>query len=135
MVMKHLFGVLMVTVMASACVSHTAQYQSLSVTLKNNEPCFAIPANSGLEAPITSHSPTIMKRAGNEWKTISPPSTYSPAVTLNAQHCHQWRGIAWQTGEYDVALKVSGKNNSVRYAARFTLEENSSGQFKITQTE
>lgn len=135
MVMKKVFGALSVTLMASACVSHPAQYQSLTVTLKNNEPCFAIPANSGLDAPVTSHSPTIMKRAVNEWKTISPPSTYSPVVTLNTQQCRQWSGIAWQTGEYDVALKVSGKNDSVRYAARFTLEENASGQFKITQTE
>ena len=131
MVMKQLFGVFAVTLMASACVSHPAQYQSLSVTLKNNEPCFAIPANSGLEAPATSHSPTIMKRAGNEWKTISPPSTYSPVVTLNTQQCNQWRGIVWQTGEYDVALKVSGKNDSIRYAARFILEEGPSGQFKL----
>lgn len=135
MVMKQLFGVFAVTLMASACVSHPAQYQSLSVSLKNNEPCFAIPANSGLEAPVISHSPTIMKRAGNEWKTISPPSTYSPAVTLNIQQCNQWRGITWQTGEYDVTLKVSGKNDSARYAARFTLEENAAGQFKVTQTE
>lgn len=135
MVMKKVFGALSVTLMASACVSHPAQYQSLTITLKNNEPCFAIPANSGLDAPVTSHSPTIMKRAGNEWKTISPPSTYSPVVTLNTQQCHQWSGIAWQTGEYDVVLKVSGKNDSVRYAARFSLEENASGQFKITQTE
>ncbi|EPO4110362.1 putative T6SS immunity periplasmic lipoprotein [Enterobacter cloacae] len=135
MVMKKVFGALSVTLMASACVSHPAQYQSLTVTLKNNEPCFVIPANSGLDAPVTSHSPTIMKRAGNEWETIAPPSTYSPVVTLNTQQCRQWSGIAWQTGEYDVALKVSGKNDSVRYAARFTLEENASGQFKITQTE
>lgn len=111
------------------------QYQSLSVTLKNNEPCFAIPANSGLDAPVTSHSPTIMIRAGNEWKAISPPSTFSPEVTLTTQQCHQWKGIAWQAGEYDVALKVSEKNDSIRYAARFTLQEGPSGQFKLTQTE
>ena len=135
MIMQKLFGVFAVTLMVSACLSHPEQYQSLSVTLKNNEPCFAIPANSGLEAPVTSHSPTIMKRAGNEWKAISPPSTYSPVVTLNTQQCNQWRGIAWQTGEYDVAQTVSAKNDSVRYAARFTLEENASGQFTISQTE
>jgi uncharacterized protein with GYD domain len=52
-------------------------------------------------------------------------------VTLNTQQCNQWRGIAWQTGEYDVAQTVSAKNDSVRYAARFTLEENASGQFTI----
>ena len=116
-------------------MSHPAQYQSLSVTLKNNEPCFAIPANSGLDAPVTSHSPTIMKRAGNEWKAISPPSTFSPEVTLTVQQCHQWTGITWQAGEYDVALKGAGKNDSIRYAARFILEEGPSDQFKLTQTE
>ena len=135
MVMQKLFGVFAVTLMVSACVSHPAQYQSLSVTLKNNEPCFAIPANSGLEAPVISHTPTIMKKAGKEWKTISPPSTYIPVVTLNSQQCNQWRGIAWQTGEYDVAQTVSAKNDSIRNAARFTLQEGPSGQFKLTQTE
>lgn len=131
MVIKKLFGVFAVTLMANACVSHPAQYQSLSVTLKNNEPCFAIPANSGVDAPVTSHSPTIMKRAGNEWKAISPPSTFSPEVTLTTQQFHQWMGITWQAGEYDIALKVSGKNGSIRYAARFILEEGPSGQFKL----
>lgn len=131
MVIKKLFGVFAVMLMANACVSHPAQYQSLSVTLKHNEPCFAIPANSGLDAPVTSYSPTILKRVGNEWRAISPPSTYSPVVTLNTLQCNQWRGIVWQTGEYDVALKVSGKNDSIRYAARFILEEGSSGQFKL----
>ena len=135
MVMKQLLSVVAIALTVSACVSHPAQYQSLSVTLKNNEPCFAIPANSGLDSPVTSHSPTIMKRAGNEWKAVSPPSTFSPAVTLTTQQCHQWKGIAWQAGEYDVALKVSGKNDSIRYAARFTLQEGPSGQFKLTQTE
>lgn len=133
--MKQLVSVLVIVLTASACVSHPAQYQSLSVTLENNEPCFAIPANAGLEAPVTSHSPSIMKRAGNEWKTISPPSTFSPEVTLTTQQCHQWKGIVWQAGEYDVALKVSGKNDSVRYAARFTLEDGPSGQFKLMLTE
>ncbi|BEK74829.1 hypothetical protein EATA6166_27210 [Enterobacter asburiae] len=133
--MKQLLSVVAIALTVSACVSHPAQYQSLTVTLKNNEPCFAIPANSGLDAPVTSHSPTIMKRAGNEWKAISPPSTFSSEVTLTTQQCHQWQGIAWQAGEYDVALKVSGKNDSIRYAARFTLQEGSSGQFKLTQTE
>ena len=135
MVMKQLLSVVAIALTVSACVSHPAQYQSLSVTLKNNEPCFASPANSGLDAPVTSHSPTIMKRAGNEWKAVSPPSTFSPEVTLMTQRCHQWKGIAWQAGEYDVALKVSGKNDSIRYAARFTLQEGPSGQFKLTQTE
>ena len=133
--MKQLLSVVAIALTVSACVSHPAQYKSLSVTLKDNEPCFAIPANSGLDAPVTSHSPTIMKRAGNEWKAVSPPSTFSPEVTLTTQHCHQWQGIAWQAGEYDVALKVSGKNDSIRYAARFTLQECPSGQFKLTQTE
>ncbi|WP_429052214.1 putative T6SS immunity periplasmic lipoprotein [Enterobacter sp. A4] len=135
MVMKQLLSVVAIALTVSACVSHPAQYQPLSVTLKNNEPCFAIPADSGLDAPVTSHSPTIMKRAGNEWKAISPPSTFSPEVTLTTQQCHQWTGITWQAGEYDVALKVSGKNDSIRYAARFTLQEGTSGQFKLTQTE
>ena len=135
MVMKQLLSVVAIALTVSACVSHPAQYQSLTVTLKNNEPCFAIPAKAGLDAPITSHSPTIMKRAGNEWKAISPPSTFSPEVTLTTQQCHQWTGITWQAGEYDVALKVSGKNDSIRYAARFTLQEGPSGQFKLTQTE
>ncbi|UBM41310.1 hypothetical protein K9N75_02175 [Hafnia paralvei] len=133
--MKQLLSVVAIALTMSACVSHPAQYQSLSVTLKNNDPCFAIPANAGLDAPVTSHSPTIMKRAGNEWKTISPPSTFSPEVTLMTGQCQQWKGIAWQAGEYDVDLKVSGKNDSIRYAARFTLEESPSGQFKLAQTE
>lgn len=133
--MKKLFGMITITLMASACVSHPVQYQSLLVTIKNNEPCFAIPPNSGVEEPITSHSPTIMKRVAVEWQTVSPPSTFSPVVILNTRQCHQWRGIPWQAGEYDVALKVTGKNESIRYAARFVLEKNTSGQFYISQSE
>ncbi|ELY3083991.1 putative T6SS immunity periplasmic lipoprotein [Klebsiella aerogenes] len=135
MVMSKFFIILAFTIMINACVPHPAQYQTFSVTLKNNEPCFALPVNSGLDAPITSSSPTIMKKTANEWKPISPPATFSPTAMLNSQQCHQWSGITWQAGEYDVALKVSGKNDSVRYGARFSLVESASGQFKLTQTE
>lgn len=133
--MKKMLGVISITLMANACISHPAQYQSLSVTLKNNEPCFNIPKDSGLDKPITSHSPTIMKRKGAQWETISPPATYTPVITLNPEECHQWNGIQWQSGEYDVVLKLTGKNDSVRYAARFVLEKKTSGQFQLLQSE
>lgn len=133
--MKKKFGVLTIALIVSACVSHPAQYEPLSVSLKNNEPCFVIPIDSGLEEPITSHSPTIMKRTAGGWETVSPESTFSPVVRLNTQQCHQWSGIPWQPGEYDIALKVTGKNDSIRYAVRFVLEKNASGQFQVLQSE
>lgn len=47
MVMKQLLSVVAIALTMSACVSHPAQYQSLSVTLKNNDPALLFPLMPG----------------------------------------------------------------------------------------
>lgn len=120
---------------SSGCISHPAQYEPLLVTLKNNEPCFSISSGSGLDNTLSSHTPTVMKREGAEWKTISEPATYSPVVRLDAHDCHQWSGINWEAGEYDVALRVTDGTDAVRYAAHFNLRKNAKGELKIFKIE
>lgn len=115
----------------SGCIPHPAQYQPLLVTLKDNEPCFSIIPGLVFDKSLSSHTPTVMKREGAEWKTISEPATYSPVVRLDAHDCHQWNGINWGAGEYDVALKVTDGNEAVRYAAHFNLRKNARGELKF----
>lgn len=124
-----------VTLISSGCISHPAQYQPLLVTLKNNEPCFSISSSSGFGNSLSSYAPTVMKREGAEWRAISEPATYSPVVRLDVHDCHQWNGIDWEAGEYDVALKVTDGNEAVRYAAHFNLRKNAKGELKIFKIE
>ncbi|GAL56525.1 hypothetical protein EV102420_02_01290 [Pseudescherichia vulneris NBRC 102420] len=119
----------------SGCISHPAQYEPLLVTLKENEPCFSIIRGSGPDNSLSSHAPTVMKREGADWRTISEPATYSPVVRLDVHDCHQWNGINWQAGEYDVTLRVTDGNDAVRYAARFELQEYVLGQYRIVKND
>jgi len=119
----------------SGCISHPAQYEPLLVRLKNNEPCFSISSGSSLDNSLSSHAPTVMKREGGEWRTISEPATYSPVVRLDAHDCHQWNGIDWEAGEYDVALKVTDGNEAIRYAAHFNLRKSAKGELSIFRIE
>ncbi|WP_312467997.1 hypothetical protein [Pseudescherichia sp.] len=124
-----------VAFISSSCISHPAQYQPLLVTLKDNEPCFSITPGLVFDTSLSSHAPTVMKREGGEWRTISEPATYSPVVRLDAHDCHQWNGIDWEAGEYDVALKVTDGNEAVRYAAHFNLRKNAKGELSIFRIE
>ena len=124
-----------VAFISSGCISHPAQYQPLLVTLKDNEPCFSIIPGLVFDTSLSSHTPTVMKREGAKWKTISEPATYSPVVRLDAHDCHQWNGINWEAGEYDVALKVTDGNEAVRYAAHFNLRKNAKGELSIFRIE
>lgn len=133
--MRKYLLIIAVSFISSGCISHPAQYQPLLVTLKNNEPCFSISSGSGLDKSLSSHAPTVMKREGAEWRTISEPATYSPAVRLDAHDCHQWNGIDWQAGEYDVTLRVTDGNDAVRYATRFKLQKNAKDELHIFKVE
>ncbi len=133
--MRILTVALVVTFISSGCISHSAQYEPLLVRLKNNEPCFSISSGSSLDNSLSSHAPTVMKREGGEWRTISEPATYSPVVRLDAHDCHQWNGIDWEAGEYDVALKVTDGNEAIRYAAQFNLRKNAKGELSIFKIE
>ncbi|WP_312457732.1 putative T6SS immunity periplasmic lipoprotein [Pseudescherichia sp.] len=132
--MNRLFLIILLSLISSGCVSHPAQYQRMEVSLKNNEPCFSINP-SGLDKPLSSHAPTIMKREDSEWKTISKPATYTPVTILETNQCSQWGGINWEEGEYDVALKVMGGDDAIRYAARFKLQKNATNKLSIINIE
>ncbi len=80
MVIKKLFGVFAVTLMASACVSHPAQYQSLSVTLKNNEPCFAIPAKEGANKQVISSQADSLIKISRIWADFFPANTSNQPI-------------------------------------------------------
>ncbi|NDO81890.1 hypothetical protein CJP72_14275 [Citrobacter sp. NCU1] len=133
--MKRALSAIAITCLCSACISHPAQYQRLTVSIENNAPCFCFPQDSGLTYPITVYPPTVMKQEGEQWKAISSPGFNTPVVLLNPGACHQWREITWLAGEYDVVLKAKDKNGAIRYAARFELQEETGGQRRIRQNE
>lgn len=132
--MNRLLLIISISFISSSCVSHSAQYQPLMVSLKNNEPCFSI-TTPDLDKPLSSHAPTIMKREGTEWKNVSKPATYTPVTILEPNQCRQWGGVNWQSGEYDVALKVTGGEDAIRYAARFIVQKDAMGKLTIINIE
>lgn len=134
-VMKRALSTIAITCLCSACISHPAQYQRLTVSLENNAPCFRFPQDSGLTYPITAYTPTVMKQEGEQWKRISLSGFNTTIVLLKPGVCHQWSGITWQAGEFDVALRAADKNGAFRYAARFELYKDTGGQLRIRQNE
>ncbi|EMM0381644.1 hypothetical protein RI820_001536 [Pluralibacter gergoviae] len=119
----------------NGCVSHPAQYKALDVGMKNNAPCFIIPTETSLTAPLKAYPPTVMHNQRGKWEATSSPGTSGELQTLQAGECYAWSGIAWQTGEYDVSLKVMGANKSQRYATRFILTQDKNKKRVINKME
>ena len=66
------------------CVSHSTQYKALDVGMKNKVPCFIIPAEASLTAPLKAYPPTVMHNQGGIWEATS-----SPGTLVNCKHYKQ----------------------------------------------
>lgn len=119
------------TLLLSGCFFHPAEYETLSVRLKNNTPCFSLPSDQNLIQPITSGGPTVLLKKDAEWQTISPPSIDTPMEIIMTEDCQLWPGIDWVAGEYNVVVKITSEQTSARYMAKFQLQNNGNGRFTL----
>ena len=133
--MERALTVIPIVLSCSACISHPAQFQSLTVKVEKNVPCFGISNDMRLSEPVLVYEPSISRRVGNKWEIAVSPGTFPSTHILNSEECLRWDKVDWQSGEYDVVLKARTHNTELRYAARFILSVNAKGELSLAKTE
>lgn len=66
----------------NGCVSHSTQYKAFDMGMKNNAPCFIIPAEALLTAPLKAYPPTVMHNQRGKWEATSSPGTSGELQTF-----------------------------------------------------
>ena len=133
--MERALTLIPIVLSCSACISHPAQFQSLTVKVEKNAPCFGVSNSTRISEPVLVYEPSISRRVGNEWETIFSPGAFPPSHILKSEECLLWDKVDWQSGEYDVVLKSRTHNTDLRYAARFIISVNAKGELSLAKTE
>ena len=133
--MEKALTVISIVLSCSACISHPAQFQSLTVKLEKNVPCFGVSNDARFGEPVLVYEPSISRRVGNGWETFFSPGKYPSRHILKSEECLRWDKVDWRSGEYDVVLKSRNYNGAIRYATRFVLSINSKGELSLAKIE
>jgi hypothetical protein len=133
--MERALTVIPIVLSCSACISHPAQFQSLTVKVEKNAPCFGVSNDTEPGEVVLVYEPSISRRAGNEWESIFSPGAFPSSRFLKSEECLRWDKVDWQSGEYDVVLESRNHNTIVRYATRFILSINSRGELSLVRIE
>lgn len=121
-------------VLVSGCHLERPFYQPLSVKLEKNQVCFIVSDGYDADQPLKVGAPYISWRNGDAWKTMSLPDELAYEKEVLPGECIFFHDIKWLPGEYDVAIKVDRDNTEgIRYAAHFTLSENSDKRLLLKQ--
>lgn len=112
--------------LVSGCHLERPFYQPLSVKLEKNQVCFIVSDGNNADQPLKVGVPYISWRNDDVWKRMSLPDELAYDKEVLPGECIFFHGIKWLPGEYDVAVKIGNDTTEkIRYAAHFTLSENS----------
>lgn len=107
----------------------------MDVAIKDNIPCFSLPANYKLTPPITSYGPIVYFKENDKWHTLLPLTDDAAPTIIMADGCQEWPDINWSAGEYRVILKAMTKEKNSHHMARFQLIKNSNESLQIIKSE
>lgn len=133
--MERAITVISIVLSCSACISHPAQFKSLTVKLEKNVPCFGFLEDTRPGETVLVYEPSISRQVGNEWEAIYSPQIFHSGRILKSEDCLRWDKVDWQPGKYDVVLKLRNHNAALRYATRFVLSANAKGELSLTKIE
>ncbi|WP_034912046.1 putative T6SS immunity periplasmic lipoprotein [Erwinia sp. 9145] len=132
--MKIKYVILVTIFLLAGCHLERPWFTVMKVRIENNQPCFLIPENAArADETLQSHGVMVERHEGGKWQVISPPSTTSPVRNVRAGECTRWEGTTWTAGEYSALMRVDNisTENTVRYAVKFYLTEDASGQLSV----
>ncbi|MDF3798488.1 hypothetical protein P3S15_25760, partial [Enterobacter hormaechei] len=85
--------------------------------------------------PVSVYAPSVMKRVGNQWKTINSHDQLPAMHILITEECIRLNEVDWRKSEYDVVLKIVNEKTAIRYAARLILKKGISCELLLTASE
>ncbi|HGM5454741.1 putative T6SS immunity periplasmic lipoprotein [Serratia marcescens] len=122
---------LLCALLLNGCQSTPPWYHPLDVSLKDNQPCFAVPINSVRSGDSLQNRGMIVSRQEQQqWHIVWTSPEVTPLPDLKPGQCVTYSQVNWAEGEYSVLLGVSMNNDTERrkYMRTFTLSIEHNGK-------
>jgi len=106
----------------------------LDVSLKDNQPCFAVPINSVRSGDKLQNRGVIVSRQEQQqWHIVWTSPEITPLPDLKPGQCVTYPQVNWAAGEYSVLLGISMNNDTERrkYMKEFNLRINPKGEIQL----
>jgi hypothetical protein len=106
----------------------------LDVSLKDNQPCFAVPINSVRSGDSLQNRGVIVSRQEQQqWHIVWTSPEVTPLPDLKPGQCVTYPQVNWAEGEYSVLLGVSMNNDTSRrnYMKKINLITNTKGEIQL----
>ncbi|CAI0904366.1 Uncharacterised protein [Serratia entomophila] len=129
---------LLCLVLLSGCQSGKSWYHPLDVSLKDNQPCFSVPAGSvGKNDRLQNRGIIVSRQEHQQWRIVWTSPEISPLPYLQPGQCIAYPQMKWASGEYSVLLGVSLNNDTERrkYIKEFSLSSDGRGAFQLHNQE
>lgn len=134
LVMIRLYLSLLCALLLNGCQSTQPWYHPLDVSLKDNQPCFAVPINSVRSGDSLQNRGVIVSRQEQrQWHIVWTSPAVTPLPDLKPGQCVTYPQVNWAAGEYSVLLGVSMNNDTERrkYMKEFNLIINPKGEIQL----
>ncbi|CAI0956534.1 putative T6SS immunity periplasmic lipoprotein [Serratia ficaria] len=118
----------------SGCQSAKSWYHPLDVSLKDNQPCFSVPAGSvGKNDRLQNRGIIVSRQEHQQWRIVWTSPEISPLLYLQPGQCVTYPQMKWAAGEYSVLLGVSLNNDAERrkYVKTFGLSADEQGKIQL----
>ncbi|CAI2447435.1 putative T6SS immunity periplasmic lipoprotein [Serratia marcescens] len=125
---------LLCVLLLNGCQSTQPWYHPLDVSLKDNQPCFAVPINSVRSGDKLQNRGVIVSRQEQQqWHIVWTSPEITPLPDLKPGQCVTYPQVNWATGEYSVLLGISMNNDTERrkYMKEFNLRINPKGEIQL----
>lgn len=125
---------LLCVLLLNGCQSTQPWYHPLDVSLKDNQPCFAVPINSVRSGDSLQNRGVIVSRQEQQqWHIVWTSPEITPLPDLKPGQCVTYPQVNWATGEYSVLLGISMNNDTERrkYMKEFNLRINPKGEIQL----
>ncbi|GJK51469.1 TPA: putative T6SS immunity periplasmic lipoprotein [Serratia marcescens] len=125
---------LLCALLLNGCQSTPPWYRPLDVSLKDNQPCFAVPINSVRSGDSLQNRGVIVSRQEQQqWHIVWTSPEVTPLPDLKPGQCVTYPQANWAAGEYSVLLGVSMNNDTSRrnYMKKINLITNTKGEIQL----
>ncbi|WP_380178608.1 putative T6SS immunity periplasmic lipoprotein [Kalamiella sp. sgz302252] len=121
-------------VLTSGCHLEKPYVYPLDIFIKDNAPCFAVPADRQKKGDLVLNRGVIISRlTGGKWVNIWHSDPQPPFTIIPAGQCVSYPEINWQPGDYSVLMTIASERDDEKFRLVNTirLQKNRAGYFSL----
>lgn len=129
--MRKIPWILLSLLTLSGCQLEKQWYYPLQVSLQDNQPCFAVPADSvSRHDSLQNRGIIVSQQTSQQWDIVWTSPDILPLPALQPGRCVTYPQAAWRAGKYTVLMGVSLNHDRERrkYTHEFSLAKTPDGR-------